>query len=48
MKDNNISVDYRLYGGVTPLMYASFWGDENTTKELINLGADIRLKMSKV
>ena len=44
MKDNNISVDYRLYGGVTPLMYASFWGDENTTKELINLGADIRAK----
>ncbi|ABS51100.1 ankyrin repeat domain-containing protein [Campylobacter hominis] len=44
MKDNNISIDYRLYGGVTPLMYASFWGDENTTKELINLGADIRAK----
>ncbi|EPH08833.1 hypothetical protein HMPREF9309_01026 [Campylobacter ureolyticus ACS-301-V-Sch3b] len=44
MKDNNISVDYILYGGVTPLMYASFWGDENTTKELINLGADIRAK----
>ncbi|QKF65211.1 ankyrin repeat domain-containing protein [Campylobacter corcagiensis] len=44
MKDNNISVDYRLYGGVTPLMYASFWGDKNTTKELINLGANIRAK----
>ncbi|MBQ7270619.1 MAG: hypothetical protein IJR18_02920 [Campylobacter sp.] len=40
MKDNNISVDEPLHYGVTPLMYASFYDDINTAKELINLGAD--------
>ncbi|WP_281530364.1 ankyrin repeat domain-containing protein [Campylobacter hominis] len=46
MKDNNISVDYRLYGGVTPLMYASFYDDDKTSKELLNLGANPNLKDS--
>lgn len=40
VKDNNISVDEPLHYGVTPLMYASFYDDINTAKELINLGAD--------
>ncbi|MDA3046397.1 ankyrin repeat domain-containing protein [Campylobacter sp. VBCF_06 NA8] len=40
MKDNNISVDEPLHYGVTPLMYASFYDDINTAKELLNLGAD--------
>lgn len=44
MKDNNISVDTPLHYGVTPLMYASFYNDENTVKELIKLGADIHKK----
>ena len=41
MKDNNISVDEPLHKGVTALMYASFYDDENTMKELIKMGADI-------
>ena len=40
MKDNNISVDEPLHYGVTALMYASFYDDINTAKELLNLGAD--------
>ena len=40
MKDNNISADEPLHYGVTPLMYASFYNDIDTTKELIALGAD--------
>ena len=40
MKDNNISVDEPLHKGVTPLMYASFYDDIDTAKELLNLGAD--------
>ena len=44
MKDNNLSVDHTMHGGVTPVMYSSFWDDENTTQELIKLGADIYKK----
>ncbi|CZE49476.1 ankyrin repeat domain-containing protein [Campylobacter geochelonis] len=44
IKDNNISVDTPLHYGVTPLMYSSFYNDENTTRELIKLGADIHKK----
>lgn len=46
MKDNNISVDTPLHYGVTPLMYASFYDDEKTMKELLNLGANPNLKDS--
>lgn len=41
MKDNNISIDEPLHYGVTPLMYASFYNDIQTAKELINLGANL-------
>ncbi|MDA3049409.1 ankyrin repeat domain-containing protein [Campylobacter sp. JMF_02 ED1] len=41
ISDNNISVDEPLHKGVTALMYASFYDDENTMKELIKMGADI-------
>ncbi|MBP3224442.1 MAG: ankyrin repeat domain-containing protein [Campylobacter sp.] len=41
MSDNNISVDEPLHYGVTAIMYASFYDDENTMKELIKMGADI-------
>jgi len=41
MKDNNISVDEPLHKGVTALMYASFYDDKSTMKELIKMGADI-------
>ena len=44
MKDNNLSVDHTMDGGVTPVMYSSFWNDTNTTQELIKLGADIHKK----
>ena len=46
MKDNNISIDTPLHYGVTPLMYASFYYDEKTMKELLNLGANPNLKDS--
>ena len=42
MQDNNISVGYKLIYGTTPIMYSSFFDDENTTKEFIKLGANIR------
>lgn len=44
MQDNNISVEYKLIYGTTPIMYSSFFDDENTTKEFIKLGANIRQK----
>ena len=44
MKDNNLTVDHIMHGGVTPVMYSSFWDDTNTTQELIKLGADIHKK----
>nr|WP_315047545.1 ankyrin repeat domain-containing protein [uncultured Campylobacter sp.] len=44
MKDNNLSVDHIMHGGVTPVMYSSFWNDTNTTQELIKIGADIHKK----
>ena len=44
MKDNNLTVDHTMHGGVTPVMYSSFWNDTNTTQELIKLGADIHKK----
>ena len=44
MKDNNLSVDHIMHGGVTPVMYSSFWDDANTAQKLIKLGADIHKK----
>ena len=44
MKDNNLTVEHTMHGGVTPVMYSSFWDDTNTTQELIKLGADIHKK----
>ena len=44
MQDNNISVEYKLIYCTTPIMYSSFFDDENTTKEFIKLGANIRQK----
>ena len=44
MQDNNIGVEYKLIYGTTPIMYSSFFDDENTTKEFIKLGANIRQK----
>lgn len=42
MQDNNISIDYPVIDGVTPLMYASFYDDEATAKRLIDMGANAR------
>ena len=44
IKDNNLSVDVGMRDKRTPLMYSSFRNDVNTSKALINLGADIRAK----
>ncbi|MBP5779566.1 MAG: ankyrin repeat domain-containing protein, partial [Campylobacter sp.] len=44
LKDNNLSADTKLQANTTPLMYSAFYNDENTTKELIKLGANIRAK----
>ena len=44
IKDNNLSVDVGMRDKRTLLMYSSFRNDVNTSKALINLGADIRAK----
>ena len=44
MQDNNISIDYPVIDGVTPLMYASFYDDEVTAKRLIDMGANAHAK----
>lgn len=44
IKDNNLSVDVSMRDKRTPLMYSSFRNNVNTSKALINLGADIRAK----
>ena len=44
IKDNNLSVDVSMRDKRTPLMYSSFRNDVNTSKALINLGANIRAK----
>ncbi len=44
IKDNNLSVDVKIQYGTTPLMYSSFYNDENTSKELIKLGANPHAK----
>ena len=46
IKDNNLSVDIRMMYNLTPLMYASFYDDEKTMEELLNLGANPNLKDS--
>ncbi|WP_169942745.1 ankyrin repeat domain-containing protein [Campylobacter sp. RM15925] len=42
IRDNNLSVDLNMTYNLTPLMYSSFYDDDITAKELINLGANIR------
>lgn len=42
IKDNNLSIDVNMTYNLTPLMYSSFYDDDITAKELINLGANIR------
>ena len=44
IKDNNLTADVEMRDKRTPLMYSSFRNDVNTSKALINLGADIRAK----
>ena len=44
LKDNNLSADIKMLDGRTPIMYSAFYNDINTTKELINLGANIHIK----
>ena len=44
IKDNNLTADVEMRDKRTPLMYSSFRNDVNTSKTLINLGADIRAK----
>lgn len=44
IKDNNLSVDVRMVNGETPLIYSSYFDDVNTTKALIELGADVSIK----
>lgn len=44
MSDNNISANTPVIDGVTPLMYASFYDDENTAKKLIDMGANPHAK----
>ena len=46
IKNNNLSVDIRMMYNLTPLMYASFYDDEKTMEELLNLGANPNLKDS--
>ena len=44
LKDNNLSVNLQMHAGTSPLIYSAFYDDENTAKELIKLGADMRHK----
>ena len=41
MKQNNLSANLRMKANTTPLMYACFYNDVNTAKELVKEGADI-------
>ena len=40
MKRNGLSADVKMKANTTPLMYASFYDDEATTKRLMEMGAD--------
>lgn len=44
LKDNNLSVNLQMHAGTSPLIYSAFYDDENTARELIKLGADMRHK----
>ena len=41
MKQNNLSANLRIKANTTPLMYACFYDDVGTAKELVKEGADI-------
>ncbi|WP_298946533.1 ankyrin repeat domain-containing protein [uncultured Campylobacter sp.] len=40
MTRNGLSADVKMKANTTPLMYASFYGDETTAKRLMDMGAD--------
>ena len=46
MKRNGLSADVKMKANTTPLMYASFYGDEVTAKRLIDMGADAHARDS--
>jgi hypothetical protein len=44
LKEHNLSADVRMLDKRTPLMYSAFHNDVNTTRALIEMGADIKAK----
>ena len=44
MTRNGLSADVKMKANTTPLMYASFYDDETTTKRLMEMGADAHAK----
>ena len=46
MTRNGLSADVKMKANTTPLMYASFYGDEATAKRLIDMGADAHARDS--
>ena len=44
MTRNGLSADVKMKAGTTPLMYASFYGDETTAKRLMEMGANSHAK----
>ena len=44
MTRNGLSADVKMKANTTPLMYASFYGDETTSKRLIDMGANAHAK----
>jgi len=44
MTRNGLSADVKMKANTTPLMYASFYGDEATAKRLIDMGTNAHAK----
>ena len=44
MTRNGLSADVKMKANTTPLMHASFYGDETTAKRLMEMGADAHAK----